>query len=174
MPVAPVTEPVSLDEAKNFMRIDADYSFDDGIILMMITANREYLEGELGLSLVPKTGLKYKYTRPCCGQIQRVYLPYGPVTNVVYTNTDDVVQDAPTNLSPDDYYPAYRLYYSGTLTYDAGNWGSAFPAGLKLALLMRVATNYENRENFVVGQTVNEVTQNADQMAFKYSRNLYL
>ena len=169
-----MAEPITLAEAKKFMRIDEDYAYDDAIIEIMIQANREYLEGELGLSLVPKTNLKYKYTRPCCGQLQRIYLPYGPVEDVVYTNTDNVVQDAPTNLSPDDNYPAYRLYYSGTLTYNAGNWGDVFPASLKLALLMLVATNYENRENFVVGQTVTPVTQNALNLASKYSRNLYL
>lgn len=171
--VEPIVEPITLTEAKEFMRIDPDYDFDDLTIGLIISANREWLEQDLGLSLVPRTGLKYKFTKPCCGQCVTTYIPYGPVNTITakdLMNEDFVL----TNTGADDYYPQYRLTQSVNITYTAGDWGGNFPSGLKLALLMLVATNYENRENFVVGQTVNEVTQNATNMAFKWSRNLYL
>jgi len=170
----PIIEPITLAEAKEFMRIDADYDFDDSIINIIIAANREFLEGELGLSLVPKTGLKYKFTKPCCGQCVNTYIPYGPVNDISATYITDNQPYTLENAGADEYYPYYRLTNSVNILYDAGDWEGNFPAGLKMALLMLTATNYENRENFVVGQTVNEVTQNAMQLAFKYSRNLYL
>jgi len=170
----PVIEPITLIEAKEFMRIDPDYDFDDSVINLLIAANREWLEGELGLSLVPRTGLKYKYTKPCCGQCVNTYIPYGPVNSITATYATDAQPYTLTNAGPDEYYPYYRLTNSVNIEYAAGDWEGNFPSGLKLALLMLVATNYENRENFVVGQTVNTVTQNAMTMAFKFSRNLYL
>ncbi len=170
----PVVEPITLAEAKAFMRIDPDYDFDDTVINTLISANREWLEGELGLSLIPRSGLKYKFTKPCCGQCVNTYIPYGPVNEISATYITDNQPYTLTNAGADDYYPYYKLNNSVNITYSAGDWQGNFPAGLKLALLMLVATNYENRENFVVGQTVNTVTQNAMTMAFKYSRNLYL
>lgn len=173
--VQPVVEPISLAEAKDFMRIDPDYNFDDAIISIMISANREYLEQELGLSLVPKIGLKYKYTKPCCGyRGTGIYLPYGPVNSAIATYNTDGSNYELVNEGPDEYYPYYRFSASVNVVYNAGNWEGNFPASLKLALLMMVATNYENRENFVIGETVNETVQNAKQLAYKYSRNLYL
>jgi len=170
----PVTEPITVAEAKLFMRIDSDYTYDDTVIELLISANREFLEGELGLSLVPKTNLKYKFTKPCCGQCVNTYIPYGPVNSISATYISDGGAYELVNAGPDEYYPYYRLTNSVNITYTAGDWRGNFPAGLKLALLMLVATNYENRENFVVGETVNEVTQNALNMAWKFSRNLYL
>lgn len=170
----PVVEPISLSEAKQFIRMDADYTYEDALIGMLISANREWLEGELGLSLVPRTGLKYKFTKPCCGQCVNTYIPYGPVNEIAATYVTDDQPYELANLGADDYYPYYKLNNSVNITYSAGDWGGNFPQGLRLALLMLVATNYENRENFVVGETVNDVTQNAMTMAYKWSRNLYL
>lgn len=170
----PVIEPITLTEAKQFMRIDEDYEYDDFTIQTIISAQREWLEGELGLSLVPRTGLKYKFTKPCCGMNVATYIPYGPVNEIEAKYISDDTDYILTNLGADEYYPYYRLTNSVNITYSAGDWEGNFPAGLKLALLMLVSTSYENRENFVVGTTVNEVTQNAMNMAWKWSRKLYL
>lgn len=172
--VQPIVEPVDLREARLFMRRDEDETWDDDVISILIRANREFLEQQLGLSLVPKTGLKYKYSRGCnCGYPPKVYLPYGPVNSLEAVNGADIAVET-KNLSPDDYYPAYQFHQDTTITYSAGDWEGNLPYAIKQALLMLVATSYQNRDSYIPGVTSNEATQNALLLAGQFSRNLYL
>lgn len=167
-------EPVTLDEVRQHMRRDADETWDDDLIATYIVANREFLEQYLGLSLVPKTNLKYKYRRGCnCGYPPKVYLPYGPVNEITVVD-GDLKPVAYENLSPDDYYPAFKFDKSVTITYSAGDWEGNMPFAIKTALMMLTSTSYLNRESYVVGVSSDEVTKNALELAHKFSRNLYL
>ena len=51
---AAITEPVTLTEAKAFMRIDADYSSDDADINILITSARLLLESHLNVGLAQR------------------------------------------------------------------------------------------------------------------------
>lgn len=50
----PAVEPVSLSKAKNFLRLDDDFTNDDDLITTLIVAAREAVEAFTGLSLVQK------------------------------------------------------------------------------------------------------------------------
>lgn len=50
----PLVEPVSLTQAKNFLRLEADFTMDDDLISTLIVAGRELTETFTGLSLVQK------------------------------------------------------------------------------------------------------------------------
>jgi uncharacterized phiE125 gp8 family phage protein len=57
------TEPVTLAEAKTWMKVD--YTDDDDLITSMITGAREDIEQELHLKLVPSTASFYLNTTKC-------------------------------------------------------------------------------------------------------------
>ncbi len=67
-------EPVTLEEAKNYMKIDDDLTEDDILIESDIVAARLTLEKQCGLSFVPK--YMTVQLRNECGGIE---IPYGPV-----------------------------------------------------------------------------------------------
>lgn len=53
--VPPVVEPVTLAEAKNYLRVDQDITDDDALISELIVAAREYAETYCGRSFANKT-----------------------------------------------------------------------------------------------------------------------
>jgi len=72
-----VVEPVSLTDAKNWMRID--YTSDDSLIQSLLNASRVHLEKLTGLSFVNKlirTNFELTGTQP---PLWMVDLPYGPL-----------------------------------------------------------------------------------------------
>ncbi|WP_180897670.1 head-tail connector protein [Martelella soudanensis] len=73
----PAEEPVSLSEAKAFMRLDG--SEEDEFVAALIVAAREYLESVSGLALVTQTWRLYRDTWPASGMIS---LAHGPVQAV--------------------------------------------------------------------------------------------
>jgi hypothetical protein len=52
--IPPAVEPVSLDTAKNFLRLESDFTNDDDLVSGLIVAAREAVEAFTGLSLVQK------------------------------------------------------------------------------------------------------------------------
>jgi uncharacterized phiE125 gp8 family phage protein len=167
-----MAEPVTLSEAKLYMRIDDDYTYDDAVINTIITAQRVAMERELALSLIEKTGLTFNYRRPCCGVYYRslTSIPNGPVTSIVIKNTaGDVV--TPENLGAEA-FPAYCFTYSADVTYSAGYTASNVPTDIKLALLMRVATSYKNREDST-NEQVNTVINASRKLSRQESRNIF-
>ena len=142
----PGSEPVSLSEAKLFLRIE--HAAEDATISRAITAARETCEQYLGSALLPQT---WRYTGGCDGKL-RVNLPVGPATVI-----DAVVVDAATYAAS-----AYRLSVDGcslffntapagkTLRIDytaalADN-AAALPALLKQGILHHAAALLEQRE----------------------------
>ncbi|AQZ52866.1 head-tail connector protein [Martelella mediterranea] len=73
----PAEEPVSLSEAKAFMRLDG--SEEDDFVAALIVAAREYLESVSGLALVTQTWRLYRDAWPASGMIS---LAHGPVQSV--------------------------------------------------------------------------------------------
>ena len=84
---APVTEPVTLAEAKLYCRVTN--SVDDNQISLMIKQAREAVEVGTGLSLIPKTAVVW-FTN-WDGHFN---LPYGPMnsfTSLIDQNGDTIV-----------------------------------------------------------------------------------
>lgn len=131
-------EPVSVAEAKSYMKVD--YDGDDELIETFITASRMQLEKFTGLSFIPKRIIAQLQND--CGGIE---LPYGPV----YGEVDPTLI---TNIQGEE----TQIYFAGgnypfiitpiefvQVIYDAGFY--ELPAPLKTAIKAQVFFLYENR-----------------------------
>jgi uncharacterized phiE125 gp8 family phage protein len=136
---APVTEPVTLAEAKLYCRVTN--SVDDNQISLMIKQAREAVEVGTGLSLIPKTAVVW-FTN-FDGNFN---LPYGPVnsfTSLIDENGNTVIA---ANYSlvggkfPQLQFPIWRNLKA---TYTVGY--TTIPNDLKIAILDQVSYDYENR-----------------------------
>ena len=147
-----VTEPVTLDEVKDYLRLEgftADddsgegaFDFDDALIEELITEARIWVEKFTGLSLVPKT-----LTIVLSNQAGMIEFP-GPVTGtIVLTDKDDVtIEDTEYKFIGTE-FPKLVTRFCDMITaeYDAGYTTATIPKGLKLALLAYCADHYEFR-----------------------------
>jgi uncharacterized phiE125 gp8 family phage protein len=155
-------EPVTLQEAKDYMRISSESEND--LIEELITSARERIEKFTGLSLGEKTLRAYWFYFHIPQEI-----PYGPVTLI-----DSVVNDEDVALE----YTARGLQYKMleaystvglTIEYEAGF--AVCPKGLKLAILKQVSTDYENRENYSIYDQAYQLSSDAKRQAQPYCRN---
>ena len=156
------TEPVTLQEAKDYMRISSESEND--LIEELITSARERIEKFTGLSLGEKTLRAYWFYFHIPQEI-----PYGPVTLIdSVVNDDDVaVEYVARGLQ----YKMLEAYSTTGLTieYEAGF--AVAPKGLKLAILKQVSTDYENRENYSIYDQAYELSSDARRQAQPYCRN---
>jgi uncharacterized phiE125 gp8 family phage protein len=146
----PPYEPITLAEAKLFLRVDG--SEEDSLISHLITAAREKAESWLRKSLLTQTWqLQQQYVAG-----QNVKLPLGPIQEVVSvqcsylgaatTLTAGQYQFIPeaAEISVDVGMNADRI----TVQYVAGyDEASHMPAAIKQAILHAVAHYYHHREN---------------------------
>lgn len=158
-------EPVTLQEAKDYMRISSESEND--LIEELITSARERIEKYTGLSLGLKTLKAYWFYFHVPAEI-----PYGPVTAI-----NSVVDDNDVELE----YTARGLQYKTleaystqglAIEYEAGF--TIVPKGLKLAILKQVSTDYENRENYSIYDQAYELSSDARRQAMPYCRNTIL
>jgi uncharacterized phiE125 gp8 family phage protein len=158
-------EPVTLQEAKDYMRISSESEND--LIEELITSARERIEKYTGLSLGLKTLKAYWFYFHIPAEI-----PYGPVTAI-----NSVVDDNDVELE----YTARGLQYKTleaystqglAIEYEAGF--AVVPKGLKLAILKQVSTDYENRENYSIYDQAYELSSDARRQAMPYCRNTIL
>lgn len=160
-------EPVTVAEAKSYLRLIG--SDEDSLIAELITSARERLEKFTGLSFGTKT-LKM-YTRDSNKWFE---LGYGPVTSITSVLDDDAVA-----LTYESRGLQYKQLYTSSdnginVTYVVGWGASGLPKGLKQAILKQVSTDYENRENYLIGDSANELSSSAKMTAQSYSRNTML
>lgn len=153
--VAPASEPVTLEEAKRYLRVDTED--DDELITDMIVAARMHAESWLRRSLITQSWLlgfeHYK--------LDVAALPMGPVqsvASVMVLGSDGGSQ----TMSTDAYYLSENkeaLHFWGGLigfrleiTYVAG-YGDAedVPRPVKLGMLSHIAMLYDGRGETEVG-----------------------
>lgn len=132
-----ITEPVSLAEAKEYLRID--FSDDDTLITSLITSARQKCEKILGLVLVDTT-VKALYKNN--GTIVELF--YGPIKSdedgiPIITGFDD--SDSIKGWDGNVWIESQQ--HELNLTYDSG-WEET-PDWAKNAILKQVAWDYENR-----------------------------
>lgn len=164
----PAVEPVSLDEAKDHLRVDI--SDDDTLIAGLVTAAREWIERVCRpqLALITQTWRYVADDWPAGDTLALRPWPLQSVSSVSYTSEAGVTATfAASNYVVDTYSAPGRLrlkstasWPSGTLqelnglqvTFTAGfgAGGSDVPAQIRQALLMLVAHWYENRETQVI------------------------
>jgi uncharacterized phiE125 gp8 family phage protein len=146
------TEPVTVQEAKDWMRLEgfidtddstaSDFDDDDTIIEMLIVSARKRLEEYTGLSFIPKT-----FEAEIDNLAGYIELPYGPVTAITSLVDADDTDSPATEL---DYTTTNGLSKLKTpqqanllVTYEAGY--QTTPEWVKNAILTEVAYRYMNR-----------------------------
>ena len=173
--VAPALEPVSISEAKAFLRItDSD---QDTEVSGLISSAREYVEAALNRSLMTQTWV----LRLRCFE-EPIVLPNPPlisVSSITYLDIDGTSQTLSSSVYTVDTYrepsgivlayaqswPSTRDQINAvTITYTAGYGGSSdtVPASIKHAIKILISHWYENREPVITGSIIQEVPLSVD------------
>lgn len=148
---APTSEPVSLTQAKTFLRVE--HTADDTLISSAIAAARYAAESYLRAALLPQTW-EYTVANPNGAEIR---LPFGPaqsITSITLTNeagTTTTMASGNYRLSVDGFTvllanpPSIEKL---KVTYSASSYtsSSAVPALLAQGMLHHIAAMYENRD----------------------------
>lgn len=168
--VEPVTEPISVSEAKAQLRI-TDAS-EDVLIGVKITEARQMAENELRRSLITQT---WQLTLDSFPDV--IELPYPPIIGVSSVQYIDSVSGTLTTLSAGSYkldarstparlvpawdydWPTPRAEVNAvTVTYTAGyGAAAAVPEAIKGWIRLMVGHLMEHREAALVGATVAEL-----------------
>ena len=167
---APTTTPISLAEAKSFLRIDSDYDDDNTYITSLINVATSMVEEFTRRRLITQTfNIFYDEFPPYIDlQIGEV----ASVTHIKYYDESNSLQTlAASNYDVDTKIRPGRIYQSedGDFpnTYDRPNAvevefivganASDIPAPIIQAIYIIVGRYYENRQDVVMGTQVNEV-----------------
>jgi uncharacterized phiE125 gp8 family phage protein len=164
----PEVEPVTLDEAKEHLRLDTDA--DDTYASALITAARERVELFLRRALITQA---FEYTldgfpsgfidlpRPPLAAVESIkYLDTGgsertlpPESYVVDTSSDEIGRIA---LTCTEYWPITRCSINSVVIRFVAGYGDApedIPQAIRQGILIEISNLYENREDIVVGQS---------------------
>lgn len=166
----PTTEPVSLADAKLWLKIHPDVDEDDELVRALIATSRRWAEHGTSRALITQT-IQEVWD---CGQIV-FHLSIAPliaVTKFEYRDTSGTyVEWANTNYTVDDVSQPGRVvvnratsppYVAGTstlypnlirITYTAGSTTPAeVPDNIKTAMLLQIKLMYDNREDMPLGK----------------------
>lgn len=166
--VAPTSEPILLDEAKRYLRVETD--LDNARITSLLRSARECVERISGRQLITATytlKLDHFPSWDWCGSYYdwgRIVLPRPPVqsvTSIAYTDSNGSPQTLATSvygldtstepgriyLKHGQQWPTVRGDVDGiVITYVAGYTSAAnVPEPFKEAMLVYIANRYENR-----------------------------
>lgn len=170
----PLAEPVSLIEAREYLRVDGDD--EDLLIGSLVSAARARVEEYASLAVLTQTWDAYiGYLEPT------LYLPRTPlvaVTEVAYTPADGAEQPLP----PEHYASVPRLGFvafrpttpaatSYRVRFTAG-WTlpALVPGTVRQAILRTLANLYEFREDQTSGANYNPVPLDAQVLLNPYRR----
>jgi uncharacterized phiE125 gp8 family phage protein len=168
----PSFEPVTLEEAKLWCRVDEDDTSQDAMLMLLIIAMREYAEHLTGRVFAERTLELSLDSFPASGEITLPYPPVQSVSSVYYLASDGSLtpmDSSPSSWQVDLYsvpprvkalstsaWPATQEAYGAVrIQYVAGYaTHNLIPKTLRLWMQARISTLYEQREQVVVGQTV--------------------
>lgn len=184
--VEPEEEPITLEEAKNYLKIDLSMTEDDQLITRIIKAVRMAAEKYAQTSFVTQTLIAYSDKWDPARE-----LPYGPHQSIIsvvrthYDNTEVTLTTEEYSYSGIDYFTVlpdkvWRLsegFINNRIKveYVAG-FGTAtdVPDDIKLAILKEVAELYENRENTLIGSIVADLSTTSKTLLFPYKKNVLI
>lgn len=173
----PSTEPMSLSEAKLFLKVESSVTDDDALITSLIKAAREYCENWEGRKYITQT-LTYYQDRFS----DRIVLPYAPVSAVTsvnyvasgsgqstYTTLDSAYYKTNLSETPASITLSYGYSWPALLAtpnavkivYTCG-YGSAanVPQRVILAMSLLLGEWYENRTIGLLKDTTMEAIKN--------------
>lgn len=176
------TEPVSIEELKQYAKID--FNDDDELIGTLLTTSRERLERYLGLSLVPKS-----LTVILNNEDGGIEIPYGPTPYDIDVSTildidGNVFEESVVVIIGNQFkylqapcYPyvqmSYQAGYAGQLeSLTAG--GIPIPTAIISAIKADCFFLYENRGERVSKGGDDYISYAAKQICNKYRRNTEL
>jgi uncharacterized phiE125 gp8 family phage protein len=177
----PTVEPVTVQEARLWCRIDADDATQDAMLQLLIIAMREHAEALTGRSFARKTYEMVMDEFPPNDEV--IELPYPPlvsVSYVTYADGDGADQtlagspdaflvdagSAPGRISPlyGGQWPSTRAQIGAVrIGYVAGYaTTNLVPKAFRIWMQARIATLYENREQLVMNNVVEIPREFAD------------
>lgn len=132
---------ITLEEAKVFMNMDADYDLEDGLINDMIAASVSWCESYTGLSFSVKNLVVHSTNKRT-----ELVSPIVSITSVKDTDFNDIEFMEVDGV-------VFTRGCEALISYVSGYTAETLPAPLKTAVKMMVATLHENREDFVTLRT---------------------
>ena len=185
--VAPETEPISLLEATNHLRILPDDAVPDAYINSIISVAREKIENEISRALITQTwqatGANFPWSSNC--PIELELPPLQDVNSVKFVDTDGNEQtwspslyqvntkSTPGFILPKDgeSYPetGSGVINSITIEFVAG-YGNAgkVPSPIRHAMKLIVGELYARREEAIVGAAITTVPVSAQNLISPY------
>lgn len=179
----PTKEPLTVDEAKNYLRIEEDYTDDDAMVLMHIAAARERFQQATSHVLV-STEYEAAFDQwPDDNVIRLFKVPLLNVTGITYYDTqgaqqslgtDDLFIDAvskPARIAPvAGRFPMIDGRVGGIrLRFTAGYAEGKIPKYIKHALLMMITHFYDNRAEVVTGTIATTMPAGVEAVIDMYS-----
>lgn len=173
----PTTEPVTLTEAKLHLKVDT--TADDNLITDLIVAAREAAEQECGRAFLEQTWRKTLDEFPDAIELENP--PILSVTSVKYIDEDGVQQtlgtasyQVDTENEPGRIVPAYGYDWPDIrdqpnaveVIYKAGF--TAVPKAIKQWILIRIGTDYANRQSVAFGNVAAVESKFADRLLDRY------
>lgn len=182
---APTTEPVSLSEVKNHLKID--HNDEDNYLSALISAARQWCEEFLWRYLLNTEAELFinEFTKT-------IYVGRGcnEITEIAYLDDDSVYQVIPNS----NYYldlhsqPAVIEFNNYSLPVTTkklnllrikikagfGDDASDIPAPIKSAILLIVGHLYENRQDEITGTIVSALQFNSKYLLLPYRINTFL
>jgi len=158
--VAPTVEPVTLAEAKAQLRVEIDFTFDDGHINSLISIARDRVEHYCNRFFSTKQiTILYSGSTPL--KIDLQYPDLASVESVQYTDSDFVLQ----TVNAADYVvdvdrrritfktgPVSGIDYRVNATTDS----PVEYEGAKIGMLMMIADMYDMRTESIIGASVTD------------------
>ncbi len=167
---APTTTPISLAEAKSFLRIDSDFDDDNTYITSLINVATSVVEEFTRRRLITQTfNIFYDEFPPYIDlQIGEV----ASVTHIKYYDESNALQtlassnyDVDTKIRPGRIYQSEDGDFPNTfdrpnaveVEFVVGASASDIPAPIIQGIFIIIGRYYENRQDVVMGTQVNEV-----------------
>ena len=177
----PAQEPVSLAEAKAFLRVDD--GAEDALIATLIGAARLHVEGVTGRALLAQSWRVVLDDWPGNGQVKLPVTPFRSVTQIIAYDADGAGHEVPLAqfLSEPDRLvlprtvagmPLLRERQGIEIDYVAG-FGSEpeeVPADIRQALLVLVAYWFEHRDAVIVAGSGAVVPSGFDRLVASHKR----
>lgn len=182
---AATIEPVSLTEAKAHLRITDSNS--DTLITSLIAAARQHCEAITNRALASVTYELIMDSFP-----EKIVLPMSPVesvTSIKYKDSDGIETTLASteyilyNSEPAVVIPDYGISFPSFTPYPTGAIKIRFVAGykttstdasllipeaIKQAILLIIGHFYENRQEYIVGQTIAKIPLAAEALLYPY------
>jgi uncharacterized phiE125 gp8 family phage protein len=175
----PSTEPISLQEAKEHLRVDGDE--ENSLINSLIITARDFVEKRTGRALVTQK-IELTLDEWPANEIILPMPPVQSIDSIVYKDKNNIehvldssgyfsdLDSEPARIVPNESWPSVELYPVGAIKvrYTAGYDTASVPTSLKQAMLLLIGTWYENREAVLVGNTANQIPFTVDALIWPY------